>query len=90
MIHVFLRTIQKITLLVMPNERRVKVESLLLKEVDALMLKKHSYEHCIFCGKTCKVEKDPKHLDRWEEAYLCRTSNKENLGREQTVQTDNK
>lgn len=34
-----------------------------------------SWKHkCLFCGESCSLEKDPKHPDRWREAYLCRTS----------------
>ena len=29
-------------------------------------------EHCLFCGKTCNLQRDPKHPDRWRPAYLCR------------------
>ena len=44
-------------------------------------------EDCLFCAKPCKIEKDPKHPDRWEEAYLCRTSERSNIGREQYKKT---
>ena len=30
-------------------------------------------KHCLFCGETCNVNKDPKHPTRWRKAYLCRT-----------------
>ena len=30
-------------------------------------------KHCLFCGETCNVNKDPKHPARWCRAYLCRT-----------------
>ena len=29
--------------------------------------------HCLFCGETCNVNKDPKHPAHWRRAYLCRT-----------------
>ena len=29
---------------------------------------------CIFCGESCTIEKDKKHLDRWRRAVLCRTA----------------
>lgn len=29
-------------------------------------------EHCLFCGETCVIEKDPKHPKRWRPAYPCR------------------
>ena len=29
--------------------------------------------HCLFCGETCNLEKDPKNPGRWRKAYLCRT-----------------
>ena len=28
--------------------------------------------HCLFCGETCVVEKDPKNPKRWRPAYSCR------------------
>ena len=33
-------------------------------------------EHCLFCGKSCSLKKDPKHPDRWRAAYLCKTSDR--------------
>ena len=32
--------------------------------------------HCLFCGKPCALEKDPKNPNRWREAYLCTTSDR--------------
>ena len=29
-------------------------------------------QHCLFCGETCEVVKDPKHPDRWHPAFICR------------------
>ena len=29
-------------------------------------------QHCLFCGKQCDTEKDPKHPGRWRPAYVCR------------------
>lgn len=29
-------------------------------------------EHCIFCGLSCEIKKDPKNPSRWRPAYLCR------------------
>ena len=31
-------------------------------------------QHCLFCGAICSVEADPKHPDRWREAYESHTS----------------
>ena len=33
-------------------------------------------EHCLFCGQSCVLHKDPKHPDRWRPAYLCKTSDR--------------
>ncbi len=30
--------------------------------------------HCFYCGTECKIDKDPKHPDRWRQAYLCRST----------------
>lgn len=29
---------------------------------------------CLYCGLTCDVKHDPKHPDRWREAYMIRTT----------------
>jgi len=29
---------------------------------------------CLYCGLTCDVNHDPKHPDRWREAYMIRTT----------------
>jgi len=34
----------------------------------------HFKEHCLFCGETCVLNRDPKHPDRWRPAYSCRTA----------------
>ena len=31
-------------------------------------------KHCLYCGKTCSLEKNPKNPARWREAYLCRST----------------
>ena len=36
-------------------------------------------KQCLFCGKRCDLEKDDKHPDRWQEAYLCKTSDRVGL-----------
>ena len=33
-------------------------------------------QHCLFCGKQCDTEKDPKHPGRWRPAYVCREGEK--------------
>ena len=33
-------------------------------------------EHCLLCGEKCCVIRDPKHPDRWHEAYECHTSDR--------------
>ena len=38
-------------------------------------------QHCLFCAKSCPLEKDPKHPDRWKEAFLCKTSDRDIQGR---------
>jgi hypothetical protein len=30
-------------------------------------------EHCLFCGEDCCIIRPKKHPDRWREAYICRT-----------------
>ena len=42
---------------------------------------------CIFCGKICKLQKDVRNPGRWEPAYLCRTSDRSNIGRETYLKT---
>ena len=29
--------------------------------------------HCVYCGETCDINRDPKHPDRWRPAYVRRT-----------------
>ena len=31
-------------------------------------------DHCLYCAEKCDLQKDPKHPDRWKEAYLCRST----------------
>ena len=31
-------------------------------------------EHCLYCGDTCDLEKDPKNPGRWRRAFLCRST----------------
>ena len=33
--------------------------------------------NCLFCGEKCLLERDKKHPDRWREAYLCRTADRQ-------------
>lgn len=33
-------------------------------------------QHCLFCGKWCDTEKDPKHPGRWRPAFVCREGEK--------------
>ena len=33
-------------------------------------------EHCLFCGKSCVLEKDPKHSDRWRASFSYKTSDR--------------
>ena len=44
-------------------------------------------ELCVFCAKPCNVEKDYRHPDHWQEAYLCRTSDRDNIGKQQHRKT---
>ena len=32
--------------------------------------------HCLFCGESCLIEKDPKNPNRWRKAKECRTSDR--------------
>jgi len=34
-------------------------------------------EHCLFCGEECQVIRPRKNPNRWREAYLCRTADRE-------------
>ena len=34
----------------------------------------HFKEHCLLCGETCVLDRDPKHPDHWRPAYPCRTA----------------
>ena len=31
-------------------------------------------EHCLYCGESCQLEKDPKNPIRWRAAFLCRST----------------
>ena len=42
-------------------------------------------KHCLFCGETCNVNKDPKHPARWHRAYLCRTVGDEHADFKQEI-----
>lgn len=33
--------------------------------------------NCLYCGQECCVDKDPRHPDRWEPAFLCRSTHSE-------------
>ena len=37
----------------------------------------HFREHCLFCGEECQVIWPQKNPNRWREAYLCRTADRE-------------
>ena len=32
------------------------------------------FSHCLYCGETCEICKDPKNPNRWRPAYLCRST----------------
>jgi len=34
-------------------------------------------EHCLFCGEECQIRRSRKNPNRWREAYLCRTADRE-------------
>jgi len=37
----------------------------------------HFREHCLFCGEKCQAIRPQKNPNRWREAYLCLTADKE-------------
>jgi len=37
--------------------------------------------HCLYCGKACEINKDPKNPQRWRPAFLCRSTHTEYGGK---------